>query len=124
MSNSYKERFYSTSYLWKEDYHAGGDDGIVGVGHRTTHFYSPKVCFGRYRHNGESILSHSERTSSLKALISIRDYSDHATGDSTFVVAAGYIKGGVDNSTTHLNYQTFYCYNDGSNVVLSRSNDY
>ena len=111
-------------YIKREGCYGDDDDGGGGVGHRTTHFYSPKVCFGRYRHNGESILSHSERTSSLKALISIRDYSDHATGDSTFVVAAGYIKGGVDTSTTHLNYQTFYCYNDGSNVVLSRSNDY
>ena len=92
-------------YIRREDHYCAGGDCEGGVGPRKTHFSSPKGYFGRNRHNGKSILSHSERTSSLKALFSIRDYSDQATVDSTSVVAAGYVKGGVDTRTTHLTYK-------------------
>ena len=74
MSNSYKERFYSTSYLWKEDYHAGGGDGIVGVGHRTTHFYSQKYDFGRDRHYGTFRKSQHQHTATPMLLFSSIDY--------------------------------------------------
>ena len=53
-----------------------------------------------------------------------RVYSDTATSGYSFGVEAGYSKGGVGPSTTHLYYYRDDCWLDGGDCITSKSSEY
>ena len=124
MGNSYKERLYSTSYIWREDPCA---DANVGRGvdvPSTTHFNPKNIILAETGMMGIfinlSIIIHYPPM----ALFSSRYHPVGASDGSLFVVADEYGKGGVGPSTTHLASQKVDCWTDGDNSVLSGSKEY